>query len=318
MKIGVVIPDRGDRPEFLKNCMRMLAGQTVLPAMVVLVTTPKSPSRVRRDETKGDFEKDSSQQPASSALRAPSPQVEKGNSQQPASRFTTVYVESVAGVCDITKRYRTGYDLLRGKGLDVIAFIENDDWYAPDYLERMGEQWELAGRPDLFGTAYTIYYHIGLQAWLTMEHRRRASAMNTLIKPDLNITWCADSEPYTDIHLWTPPLNPLKGTLNEGPVVFTADLNSLVEREGCFNVIKPKPGYEGGGIGTRVTFNPMEVFKRHISVGIKHGVGLCGGRNHTNYLERYKFEDRGMVALRSWIGAEACAFYKSIGHELHE
>ncbi len=266
MKIGVVIPDRGDRPEFLKNCMRMLAGQTILPAELVVV----GPEKVAPGEA-----------------------------------------------CDITKRYRTGYDMLRGKGLDVIAFMENDDWYAPDYLERMAEQWELAGRPDLLGTAYTIYYHIGLHAWLTMEHRRRANAMNTFIKPDLAIDWCADSEPYTDIHLWQPTPKSPKGDFEKNssqkPVVFAADMNSTVERVGYFNIIKPKPGYGGGGIDTRVTFSPMEVFKRHISVGIKHGVGLCGGRNHTNYLERYKFNDAGMVALMAWVGVEACAFYKKAG-----
>jgi hypothetical protein len=103
---------------------------------------------------------------------------------------------------DITWRYRTGYDRLRGQGYDVIALIENDDWYAPHYLEAMVREWVAAGKPDIFGTQYTIYYHIGLRAWFTMKHKRRASAMNTLIKPDLSFTWCQDNDPYTDLHLW--------------------------------------------------------------------------------------------------------------------
>src|SRR5258706_947064 len=115
--------------------------------------------------------------------------------------------------CDITWRYRTGYDRLRNKGIDVIALMENDDWYAPNYLQKMVTEWIKKGKPDLLGTNYTIYYHIKLFEHLTMWHDTRSSAMSTLIKPDLNFEWCADNEPYTDSYLW----NTLKGiTFNPG------------------------------------------------------------------------------------------------------
>lgn len=152
VKIAVLIPDRGDRPVLLKNCMRMLAAQTVLPAHVEIVGPDK--------------------------------------------------VAVVDSVCDITKRYRFGYDCLRGKGYDVIAFIENDDWYSPQYLETMAHYWTLFKEPQLMGTDYTIYYHLKLRAWFHIPHPRRASAMNTLIKPDLWIDWPVDNEPYTDIAIW--------------------------------------------------------------------------------------------------------------------
>lgn len=105
---------------------------------------------------------------------------------------------------DITYRYRKGYERLRNKGLDVIALWENDDWYAPNYLETMVSEWVKAGKPDLLGTSYTIYYHLKLSAHFTMHHMERSSAMSTLIKPDLEFKWCNDFEPYTDIHLWNP------------------------------------------------------------------------------------------------------------------
>lgn len=111
---------------------------------------------------------------------------------------------------DITKRYRLGYDRLRGKGFDIIALIEDDDYYRPEYLQTMVSEWERHGRPELFGTNYTIYYHIGLFAHFEMRHISRSSAMSTLIKPDLNFDWCPDYEVYTDIHLWMN--TPLKGT----------------------------------------------------------------------------------------------------------
>jgi hypothetical protein len=66
----------------------------------------------------------------------------------------------------------------------------------------MVNEWEKAGRPDLFGTNYTIYYHLKKKAYFTMRHFDRASAMNTFIKPGLKIDWCPDHEPFTDIHLW--------------------------------------------------------------------------------------------------------------------
>lgn len=103
---------------------------------------------------------------------------------------------------DITTRYRKGYDFLSGYDFDCILLIENDDWYAPDYIEYMVGEWERAGRPDIFGTNYTIYYNLGLRAYFTMEHFSRSSAMSTLIKPKLFIRWPQAEDPYTDIHLW--------------------------------------------------------------------------------------------------------------------
>jgi hypothetical protein len=168
--------------------------------------------------------------------------------------------------CDITWRYRTGYDRLRNKGFDVIALVENDDWYSPDYLKYMVNKWNALGNPELFGTNYTIYYHIKLAAYFTMQHDTRASAMNTLIKPDLDhIHWPVDHDPYTDLHLWKT----LKGVS-----------------------IKPD---------------------RVISVGIKHGVGLCGGRSHVDRLHRYKTPDNGF--LKETLDPESYKFYSQYAFE---
>jgi glycosyltransferase involved in cell wall biosynthesis len=149
MKIGIIIPHRGDRERFLTNCWRMIQRQTLKPFKIELVNDLPLNDDV-----------------------------------------------------DITWRYRMGYDRLRNIGVDVIAFMENDDWYAPEYLETMAYEWRKHGRPDIFGTNYTIYYHIKLKKYFTMNHTTRASAMNTLIKPDLKIKWPIDKEPYTDSHLW--------------------------------------------------------------------------------------------------------------------
>lgn len=160
MKIGVIIPDRGDRPRFLENCLRMLNKQTLKPDVIELVNNDML-----------TFDGDGYH-------------VEKNKD------------------CDITWRYRTGYERLKNKGLDCILLWENDDWYHSAYIETMVREWKKAGKPEIFGTNYTIYYHIKLFAHFVMHHTTRSSAMSTLLKPDLNFTWCKDYEPYTDLHLW--------------------------------------------------------------------------------------------------------------------
>lgn len=163
---------------------------------------------------------------------------------------------------DITQRYRIGYDDLNDKDVDVIALMEDDDYYSPDYLETMVREWDAYGRPDIFGTNYTIYYHLKLKKYFTMHHPERASAMNTLIKPNLKIKWPPDDEPYTDMALWSQ----LKGQ----------------------------------------TFRPSKC----ISVGIKHNIGLTGGRNHNDRLHRYKFEDGGF--LQNTLDPESFDFYSNV------
>ena len=185
---------------------------------------------------------------------------------------------------DITVRYREGYERLRGKGLDVIALMEVDDWYAPDYLEVMYNEWEKEGRPDIFGQTYTIYYHIKEFGYFTMHHIEpaRSSAMNTFIKPDLNLTWPPDFDPYTDVHLWK-----------------FADINQ-------HQFIAPAHRLRG------VVFTP----KKHICLGIKHGVGLCGGGSHIHGLERYTYtrngvEDKEKKFLRETMDAVSFEFYSN-------
>lgn len=208
MNIAVLIPDRGDRPLFLKNCLRMLKAQTIQPTTTLIIDKKPESDQV-----------------------------------------------------DITYRYRIGYEALRNKGIDVILLWENDDWYASDYIETMLKYWESNGRPDILGLNHTIYYNILWRAYYTMHHTVRSSAMNTLIKPDLNFEWCVDNYAYTDIWLWK--------TL------------------------------------TGIIVNP----EKEICLGIKHGVGLCGGKAHVDARERYTDEDPEFEYLKKIIDRESFDFY---------
>lgn len=156
--IAVLIPDRGDRPEMLQNCLRMLANQTMKIDYIEIVNDAPSDSRP-----------------------------------------------------DITKRYRIGYKRLSNKGFECIFLIENDDYYAPNYIETMYNKWIECNKPDILGLQSIIYYHIGLFAWFNMKLTRMACACNTVLKADLYINWCNDNEPFTDTFLWKE----LKGVLFE-------------------------------------------------------------------------------------------------------
>ncbi len=188
--------------------------------------------------------------------------------------FSPIYTKP-----DITQRYRIGYEkITKLGGFDVIFLIENDDYYAPDYIEKMLAGWKQAGKPELFGTAYTYYYHVGLGSYFLMKHPERASAMNTMIVPGLNITWPNDNEVYTDLHLWLHK-----------------------------HVVDCR----------KVTWTPSNI----ISIGIKHGVGLCGGRHHFDRLNRYKMkgglgnedangmDDINMAFLQANVDRESFEFY---------
>lgn len=175
---------------------------------------------------------------------------------------------------DITQRYKRGYDSLRNQNLDAIFFIENDDWYHENYLIVMLAHWEANNFPGIFGTDHTEYYHLRLRAHWTVKHLYRSSAMSTLIRPDLVIPWCPDHEPYTDVHLW--------------------------------NVIGKRHMPDGSKAG--VIFKPPY----EICIGMKHGIGLCGGRSHVDRLERYVNKDHSLEWLKSKIGDDV-KFYERFG-----
>src|SRR5690348_1604522 len=157
-------------------------------------------------------------------------------------------------LCDITYRYKHGYSLL--SDVDIIFFWEDDDWYAPDYIEHMLIEWDKAGRPDIFGTIFTMYYHIKIKKFFKMNHHQRASAMNTMIRPNKEIVWGKDDDPYTDCFLWMT-----------------------------------------GQKLTRAMYEP-KVIK---SIGIKHGVGMPGGKGHIDNLHRFLNDDRDMYWLKGIV-----------------
>lgn len=102
---------------------------------------------------------------------------------------------------DITWRYMIGYKRI-GDRADLVLFIENDDYYAPNYIETMVNAWIAAGKPQLIGCTYTIYYNIMLKKWFRFRHHVRCSMMCTGMVTGLDLYWGNLKDPYTDSHIW--------------------------------------------------------------------------------------------------------------------
>lgn len=206
VKVGVLIPDRNDRPQFLQHLFKMLDGQTMQGFQIELVN-----------------------------------------------------FKSTSNAPDLTKRVRLGFQKLKTDGCDCVLIMENDDYYAPNYIETMINKWLEVGKPELLGTDYTYCYHIFKGKYRLLKHPNRSSLMNTLINCKINPEWCEDIEVYLDLHLW-----------------------------------KKHKG---------VAFSPLQP----IAIGIKHGIGKCGGNGHfTMQMNNDESE------ILHFISQDSLKFYKGL------
>lgn len=108
-------------------------------------------------------------------------------------------------VKDITYRYRIGLSRVfeQYPDTDLVAIIEDDDYYHPDYIRALTTQWHDMGKPPTFGYGDTHYYHLGLKARHYQRHPERSSAFTTFMTKDLlNMQWPADDYSFVDIDIW--------------------------------------------------------------------------------------------------------------------
>lgn len=86
---------------------------------------------------------------------------------------------------------------------DALLFIENDDWYAPDYIE-----WSIAGlrKTPLFGEGRALYYNVQHKFWYEHQNLKHASLCATSLTRSLYpwlLKQCTvSSEPFLDVRLW--------------------------------------------------------------------------------------------------------------------
>jgi hypothetical protein len=105
-------------------------------------------------------------------------------------------------VIDVAQRYKIGFEKLFAKGCDLVICWEDDDWYAPIYIEIMVNKWILYGKPDLFGIGSTIYYHLISQRYLELCHPNRASMFSTAVTKKVLDLDISKSNEYLDDFLW--------------------------------------------------------------------------------------------------------------------
>lgn len=102
---------------------------------------------------------------------------------------------------DLVQRIKTGVQLVRNDGFDLVFVIESDDSYPSNYFEQFAPYF---GKYDFFGDDYTTYYHLKNKTYKTWHHPGRASLFTTGFKISAlkGFNWPSDNERFLDIKLW--------------------------------------------------------------------------------------------------------------------
>jgi glycosyltransferase involved in cell wall biosynthesis len=114
--------------------------------------------------------------------------------------FDNLYV--VTSEFGLTGNYKTGFDKCTS---GVMFCIEDDDYYTPEYIEKMMYMWEIAGQPELFGLSKTVYYHIFSDRYIINDHPKHSSMMSTILNVDKlrgKIQWPHPKLNFLDLMLW--------------------------------------------------------------------------------------------------------------------
>lgn len=86
---------------------------------------------------------------------------------------------------------------------DMVAVIEDDDYYDPDYLSAVTH--ELASA-EIVGEAHSCYYHVRAQRWMRHGNEQHASLCATAFRTSLVpvvVDLCEpEQDPFVDIRLW--------------------------------------------------------------------------------------------------------------------
>jgi len=102
---------------------------------------------------------------------------------------------------DISQRYKRGVEKAKQGHYEFVVFMEDDDWYHPQYLEWLIKSWKSKNKPDFFGVGETYYYHHKIDGLQHMKHTNRTSMFCTLAKLPWKISWPQDFNPFLDMHI---------------------------------------------------------------------------------------------------------------------
>jgi glycosyltransferase involved in cell wall biosynthesis len=135
------------------------------------------------------------------------------------SRFTDVETEHlIESGPSMTDNLLSLLPQARG---EYLAIIEDDDWYAPDYLKWMVGR---LGEIEVVGLNPTVYYHLPAAKFVVIDHPGRSSLFTVVgrtefLRPQLEVA-CRDlaGNPCVDLRLW-PRLGSRAGTVLSGGAI---------------------------------------------------------------------------------------------------
>jgi hypothetical protein len=104
----------------------------------------------------------------------------------------------------LKEKYRKGLEELKSK-FDLIFFMEDDDYYPANYIEKMIELYGWAGEPEVFGIGETWFYHPEFKAyWHYKNQENNSCAFTTCVRADAvdKIDWSQVDDVFVDAGLW--------------------------------------------------------------------------------------------------------------------
>lgn len=109
------------------------------------------------------------------------------------------------GLGSMMAKLRFAFDSGLIKG-DAVAFVEDDDWFGPDYLLRQVAR--MAAGLDLVGEGWAIYYNVRGRWWHRNGNKLHASLCQTMVARKLYErvrALCASDDFWLDVRLWALP-----------------------------------------------------------------------------------------------------------------
>lgn len=120
----------------------------------------------------------------------------EGQTRQPDNVMVMDWVHDFDSPIDLNWRYVDGLMWLFNHGCKQVILWEEDDYYKPDYIEKMMASYESVGSPDLFGLSNTIYYHLGIRRYAMLEHKGHSSAMSMIVSNKILTHGIPDRDKY--------------------------------------------------------------------------------------------------------------------------
>ena len=245
--ITIVTPT-GDRPLAFALCQHWMMNQTVKPDQWIVVDDGKTPMRpfVPMEYMRRGSQGHGVVRPASHSSRMLT--TSDRTAKIKAIRARQQRIPS-AGWVSIYSNLRTATSLIRG---DKILFIEDDEYYAPDYIEKMAA---LMDKHDLVGIKHSRYYHLPSGGYKLFTSQAHASLAQTAFRGSflpifqefLGAGRCAE---FLDVRLWTQHQSMRESTINKLKTNCRGFL--FFDDTPLYVGMKGMPGRQGYGVGHKL------------------------------------------------------------------